>query len=226
MKKLALLGLLIITCFNNYAQHKTQDIFTEENIVWYGLDFTKAKFIGKVEQVKNFEQVSSIDIINKYIPAWNELVVMEPDNFKLESTFRKKTIHYDLNPVAARNGKIAEDNIIAINSNTITKEELQDMVSAYEGSNKQEGLGLVFIIESFNKPQSMASAWVVFFDINTKKILLSEYCKGEPAGFGVRNYWAGAIKKIMTDIRNNKYKNWKKLYSNSSDQNSTVTTIK
>jgi hypothetical protein len=80
----------------------------------------------------------------------------------------------------------------------------------YTKGNKKEGLGLSFIIESFDKPNARASLWVVFFDIESKKILLSKHCVGKPVGFGIRNYWAGAIRHIMNEIRYCKYRKWNK----------------
>jgi hypothetical protein len=213
MKKSGLIALLSIMSYFNYAQLNTADIFTGTNLVWYGLDFSKAKFIGKFEQAKNFRPVNSFDIVNKYIPSWNELVVMEPDNFDLKSTFRKKHVYYDLKPVAARNEKISTDDLITLNSNSISSDELQSIISSYTPGDKKEGIGLVLIVESFNKPFAMASAWVVFFDIKSKTVLLSDYCKGKPVGFGLRNYWAGSVKHMLAEIRFWKYDNWRRQYA-------------
>jgi hypothetical protein len=207
-----LAGFLILTgtCF---GQLSSKDIFENHELVWYGLDFSQAKFVGKFDQGFGRNPVNEFEIINKYIPAWNSLVVVEPRNFDLENTFWKKTVYYDLKPVEALNAKIKPEDVYTYNSYTLDKGKLEPLIQSYADGDKKEGLGLVFVVESFNKPMLEASYWIIFFDIRTKKILLSERCAGKPSGFGLRNYWAGSLKRVLNDIRFYKFKAWKKMLS-------------
>ena len=201
---------IIISSIVGFAQLKTQDVFNKTELVWYGLDFSKSKFVGKFETIKGAKPINSYELINKYIPSWNEIIVNEPYNFDLENTFWEKNIYYDLSPVASVNSKIPTQDLITVNSNAIMSSDLTQMITNYKIGNKTNGLGLVFIVESFNKPKMLASVWVVFFDIETKKILLNKYCEGKPLGFGLRNYWAGSIKDILSHIRTRKFSQWSK----------------
>ena len=55
---------------------------------------------------------------------------------------------------------------------------------------------------------------VAFFDISTKKILLTQLMIGKPTGAGLRNYWIGAIYDILKQIDNYQYRKWVKQYCN------------
>ncbi|MBL7931607.1 MAG: hypothetical protein JNL60_06890 [Bacteroidia bacterium] len=90
------------------------------------------------------------------------------------------------------------------------KDKLPTMVKAYPEGDKKEGLGLVFIVESFDKSYHRGNYWIVFFDIQSRKILFSDYCSGSPSGFGLRNYWAGSLKHVLAEIQILRYNMWKK----------------
>lgn len=42
--------------------------------------------------------------------------------------------------------------------------------------------GCVFIVEKLDKPNRRAIYWITFFDIETKRVLLTEPIIGRPAG--------------------------------------------
>ena len=211
--------LLSICWKSNYSQiKKAKDIFTSDEVVWYGLDFSNAKFIGKFNHDLSQIPVSEFELVTKYIPAWNALVIMEPNNFDLKNAFRKKSIYNDLNPVKTRNDRINVEGIKTLNSHLIAKSEIPKMISEYKDGDKHEGLGLTFIVESFDKSNELGSFWVVFFDIKTKLVLFSEHCSGEPLGFGLRNYWAGSLKHVLKDIQYIKYEIWKKRFLKESNE--------
>ena len=70
---------------------------------------------------------------------------------------------------------------------------------------------MLFIVESFDKVSELATIHVTFFDIPSRNILLVEKMSGKPGGFGLRNYWAAAIREVI--IRCGKdYKKWERNY--------------
>lgn len=54
-------------------------------------------------------------------------------------------------------------------------------------------------------------------DMRTKEILIHERFTAKPRGFGIRNYWAGSINRIMKEIKNDKYEKWKHRYSSKNE---------
>ncbi|MGZ4034785.1 MAG: hypothetical protein ACXVPU_08565 [Bacteroidia bacterium] len=193
----------------------TKNIFTSDEIAWFGLDFTKAHCIGVFDQGFGVEPATADELRSIWIPEWNSLMATEQNNFDLKSSFRKKYVYYDLNSVNELNAQLNSAELLNFNETKITKETIQEMVRKYSSKEKKDGIGLSFIIENFNKNSKTASLYVTFFDIATKKVLMSEYMIGKPSGFGLRNYWAGAIKDILTRIEFFEYNKWKnKCYSN------------
>ncbi|PBQ30531.1 hypothetical protein CNR22_01685 [Sphingobacteriaceae bacterium] len=209
-KMLLLITTLVVSLSQtSHAQLSANAIFTNNELVWYGLDFTGAKFIGKFDDGFDSKPTSANELISYYVPAWNQLVLDEPRNFDLKNTFRKTSIFYEIQPVANLNSKINPEGILTYNSCMLHKDQLGAMVSAYPEGSRKDGLGLVLIVESFDKSYRKGNFWVVFFDIKTHKILFSDYCSGAPSGFGLRNYWAGSLKHVLAEIRFFRYEMWK-----------------
>ncbi len=180
-------------------------IFSSTEIVWYGLDFTKTKFVGG-----GFGYGYGYDLKIKFIPNWNALTLNEPQNFDLKRAFRKNKVIIDIRSVNKINSKIDPDECISYNEANITKDSVTAMVKLYKDFEKKEGVGLSFVVVNFNKSMQRAEIYVAFFDIATKNILLCEKMGGKAGGAGLRNYWAGAIKAILVQIDEAEYKNWKK----------------
>jgi hypothetical protein len=205
-----LTAILLGYQFRAGAQLTPASVFTNNELIWYGLDFTEARFIGTFDEGFNRNHVSANELISTYMPAWNRLVLEEPMNFNLQSTFRKSSVYYDIRPVESLNARIKAEGIVTYNSYVLMKDRLAAMVKAYPEGDKKEGLGLVFIVESFDKSYRKGNYWIVFFDIRSRKILLSDYCSGAPVGFGLRNYWAGSLKHVLNEVRFLRYDMWKK----------------
>lgn len=212
MKTITFIFISMAISIQQKAQNKEGDVFTKDEIVWIGLDFSKAKLVGQFDQGAGVMPATGSDIKVKYIPAWNMLILNEQKKYNIGKAFRKIKVFNDIGIVEKSNSAIDVDNLITYNdykfdnSNTT----IQEIISGYSRGEKADGIGLVFIIESFNKPAERASLYVTFFDIATKKVLFTEKMIGKPGGFGLRNYWAGSIKNILNQIDDRAYKVWKK----------------
>ena len=207
MKKIVLLALSVVAITSAKAQD-AQKVFAAKEIVWYGLDFTKATFVGQFDQGMGAMPATGNDMKNKWCGQWNALVGKEPQNFKLKEAFRMDNVIYDMASVNELNSKIDADKCMSFNPGKIEKSSIDAMVKKYTGD-KKDGIGLVFVVENFNKGTEMADIYVTFFDIATKKILLCEKMSGKAVGVGLRNYWAGAIKAILKQITSSEYATWK-----------------
>jgi hypothetical protein len=208
MKKLFFLSVIIGAGLGMKAQ-TAKDIFNATEVVWYGLDFAKAKFVGQFDQGFGAMPATGTEMRNKWIPQWNALVAKEPQNFKLKNALRKDNVYYDLVPLNELNSKIDVDKCMSFNAGKIERAEIDEMVKQYGSGDKKEGIGLAFIVESFNKGMESADVYVTFFDIASKKVLLVEKMSGHAMGVGMRNYWAGAVKDIIRKIDDGGYKSWK-----------------
>jgi hypothetical protein len=89
----------------------------------------------------------------------------------------------------------------------LEEETIFEIVNDYNPET-QTGVGVVFIMESFNKEEEKGHMWVVFFDIPTKEVLLMEKMSGAAGGFGWRNYWARTYYNVLKEIEKTQYKAW------------------
>lgn len=211
MKRVMIFLAIILSFVTISKSQNKSDIFTTKTLVWYGLDFSKAKLVGTFSEMGSAGMKSGLDMKTKYFKGWNDLFFSESKKFNLQKTFRKDDIKFDLSVIENRNSQVDENSILGYNTITLTNDDIQNIVSSYN-SNAKEGIGLVFIVENFNniKSDAFASIFVTFFDINSKKVLLTDKLVTKPAGIGLRNYWAGAIYKMLKEIEEQKYNQWRK----------------
>jgi hypothetical protein len=74
------------------------------------------------------------------------------------------------------------------------------------------GLGVMFNVESFSKADEEGSVWVTFINLGTKEVFFSERVTGKPGGFGMRNFWGGAIYSMMKNMQKKEFEMWRKKY--------------
>lgn len=201
MKKNFLLLTATIFIFSLYAQD-AKSIFSAEKIVFYGLDFTKAKFA--------LPDAKPDDIKNNLFKQWNDNVFSDNGRFNKESAFKKLTVYGEPSVVEKRNATANASSLAEKYEKPLTKGEIQSAISEYSGGTRKEGLGVVFLIESFSKKDKKGIADVVFFDIATRKVLFYKQMTGEPRGGGLNNFWMGSIQVMFDNMANSEFEVWKK----------------
>lgn len=208
MKKLLLFACLVLNAGFAFADNSMADLFNgKTKLTFLGLDFTQAKYVGRV----GFTDPAAIQ--NQYIASWNNLIEMEPKKFSLQKAFELPDDQYaskvedmiKFNKAANVADNITEDEAM------LTEDQVKKSVSKYALSEK-DGVGLVYVVESLSKTAEKMTVWATFIDLSTKKVLYTEKVEGKAAGFGFRNYWAGAVYKINQAIDSKLYKKWSKTY--------------
>jgi hypothetical protein len=201
MLKVIITATVAFSSISGFSQ-KTfvlKDLFMEDTIIWYGIDYSKTTFVGTFTGKD----------LNEYFIGWNRLITEEPEKYNIPRVLKKKTVVHDLHSVTNVNG--GSEAVINPGENVrLRSSDLQDMISSYE-SNFSHGLGFVLIPEQYNRPKDFATHFAVIFDVASKKILIAEKYSTSPDGIGVRNYWAGAILKALKALTSN-YKKWEKKY--------------
>ncbi|MCD4724133.1 MAG: hypothetical protein K8R63_04760 [Bacteroidales bacterium] len=206
MKKLILIaGIFLVFSFVSKGQYTPADVFKVDNITWYGLDFSNIKLIGS----EGFTDPYAIK--NQFFYSWNNLIITETDKYDLAGFFHKSSVENDLSIVEGRNMLPDPDELVINTNYSLGEDEVKKIISEYDITGK-EGIGLVFIMESFNKNKELGYMWVTFFDLETKEVLLSNKMSGKPGGFGIRNYWAKSFYNVMKSIEKKKWKAWKAQY--------------
>lgn len=210
MKKISALTALL-SFFVLMAQAQSEkDVIAATEITWLGIDFSKALFVGSFTQFAEAGEQSTSEIKSKFIPGWNDLVVNERQKFDLKKAYSKETVIYNLDIVSKRNAAIDASKMTSMNAeeDRVKKEDVAKIVSQYKTGKK--GIGLVYIVDTFNKPDEKGVIWVAFFDMATHKLLIAEKFSAKPGGFGLRNYWAKTVFEVMTKSSAEAYKDWAK----------------
>ena len=191
-------GLILIALFGFYCRAQTvSDAFDSKvKIIWLGLDFTEAKLIG------DFEHFGVESSVKTFMASLNELMSNEREKYDIAKTFEKSTVDYKLEICEKHNNGLKTEGMYSTELNDYLHLKPEDINKIAAGYDYQElhGMGLMFNIESFNKLTTQASMFVTFIDMDTKKVLFTERMTAEPSGFGIRNYWAGAVYAVMKNI--------------------------
>jgi hypothetical protein len=207
-----ILSLLFISIAYGSKAGDGRSALSATEMVWFGLDFTKAAFTGGFDQTGGAGIITGNDLKNKWIPGWNAMIMNQPESFDMKKSFRKDNVFFDLKSVNELNNKIYADECIQQTKAPLKRTEIDEMVKQYHSGTKKEGIGLSFIVESFNKETQMAVMYVTFFDIAEKKVLISEKISAKAMGIGMLNSWSGAIKTVLKQIDATEYQNWKNKY--------------
>lgn len=192
MRKVIL--LLTLFSFNTEIFSQEEKVFTADEFVWCGLDYSKVRCIGP----SGFNDPEAIK--EKYFDAWNQLVLNEASKYDLETAYGKSQIT-NLNIVNRRNDIPVVGEFVINESYAFDNNQLKDIISDYKLKSHNVGLGLVYVVETLNKTQERATIHTVFFDIETREILWSRKFTAAAGGFGFRNYWARPIYEVIKDSR-------------------------
>jgi hypothetical protein len=208
MKKKTGFLILFLTFFAaSYAQNTVSDIFTKKEVVWYGFDFTNIKMIGP----SGFNNPE--DIVKTFFSAWNQIIFDEPQKFNIMKLMKMKNVKYSLSMLKERNSKVDPSQLVIDNDYSINRDQIDEIVKSYNPP-EQKGIGLVFIMESFNQKEKKGNIWVTFFDIPTKTVLLTERMTGEAGGSAeFRNYWIRSVYNVLLTINNTRFKEWESQYT-------------
>jgi hypothetical protein len=206
MKKCVYIFVLNIICATSlFGQMSMKDLYVgKEKLTFLGYDFTQARFIGST----SFTDAKSIR--DYFMNEWNKLIFLEPKKYSLQEPMKLPPGKYraDTDCLTALNKTIDMKGKVIDEPYQLSLEDATHSVENYKCELK-EGVGCSFVIESFSKPDEKVTVWVMFFDLSTMKILLSEKIAGNVGGSGVRNYYAGGLCKITEKIDNDYYKKWR-----------------
>jgi len=200
-------GLAMFSLTSSQAQTMKEVFSGEAPLFYYGIDFTKAKLIDDAA-------ANALDIKERQFAGINDVVVNEPKKYDFAKVFHKSSVNHDLAAVHKKNSTINADDIKSTTPGDFSRLKAADIDGIVKGLDvgDKKGTGLVFVMEAMSKSQKEAAIWVTFFDIKTKKVLLTERLLGTAAGFGFRNYWAATIKDVLTQIDKKKYDEWRSKY--------------
>ncbi len=177
-------------------------------ITFLGVDFSNAKYYGRTGTVDTTEMVNLFVDMNKYI-------VFERKKYDIGAALKKDSIIYSVDFINALNKQLDKSKLITNNIaelNLITKDSIKLIVNRYKFDEKTNGIGLVLIVDNLFKRTEDETLWVTFFDMQSKKVLLTERAIGLAEGYTFRYHWVKPVYQIIEDMKYGLLKSWKKKY--------------
>ncbi len=156
---------LAINAFGQKVFSNEKDLFNSRKITFYGYDFSNF-------QLSDAKRVNQD--LKKYLFTLSGFLDEHLPSKKLEKWIDKDSIIYNYSPTIVVNKGINSEAISAFAKHTINKDSIQSFVNRYQIVEK-EGIGYVIIFECFDNASKSVSAYQVFFDVNTKKIITIDY---------------------------------------------------
>ncbi|MBN2272700.1 MAG: hypothetical protein JXR41_08230 [Bacteroidales bacterium] len=203
------LSLLLSLCVFSARPQTPEDIFRHEvPVTWLGIDFSHVTLIGNFAEFGEIGAKGPVQIITDYFPKWNHIVLNEREKYDIRGMLRRRDIEYDIDMVMELNYRTNPDSLESYNARRFTPEEIQSFVNEYYIKGR-EGIGVVFIAESLNKCYEEAFYHFVAINMKTGEVILHERLRGEPSGFGLRNYWANSIYRVIRNIKYYYFAVWK-----------------
>lgn len=182
MKKTLLLLIIFISINFIYSQKRKDGIeLINDNaisvieageIVYYGWDFTQVKLfdgdlMGEEEDKIKSNIGSIIGLLSENYPPEKIAKLLDKEIIPEMDIIQRKYFERDFS------------NIVSFTNFELTTEQINNIVHSYKLS-QTNGIGLVLIAECMNKPDRFTTAYVTFFDIETKSILWLTKMKGYP----------------------------------------------
>ena len=185
------------------------DVFRKEvPVTWLGLDFSRANLIGDRERWGSESDVRHV------IDAWNALILKEVDKYNIAKAIGRTKVENGTDVTVEKNTEVDVMSMFSEDEKDylhIKQSDVDDIIATYDFKG-MGGIGLMFVVESFNKKNQEGSVWVTFIDMNSRQVLFSEREVAEPGGAGMRNFWAGSIYGIITKIQKKEFEMWRKKY--------------
>jgi len=182
--------IVSLVLFAGTANAQSNKAYCAQEITWFGLDYSQAYFIDDVAFPSPYRLKDELFL------EWNNFVFKEPKKFDIKHAFNKRHVSYSTDYISSRNSEVDIDKRVGnywLQEDYLSIDSIQEIVSSYQLPENNSGVGLVFIVESLDKPNRRGVYWVTFFDIETKEIMLTEQIIGIPGGGGIRNYWANSF---------------------------------
>ena len=208
MKTIYVALLLSLCAFSAYPQN-AEDLFRHEvPVTWLGIDFSHVTLVGNFAEFGEIGTKGPVQLITDYFPKWNRIVLDECEKYDIRGMLRRMELCYDIDGVMDLNYRTNPDSLESYTVQRFTGEELQSFVNEYNLKGR-EGIGVVFIAECLNKCYEEAWFHFVAIDMITGEVVFHERLRGEPSGFGLRNYWANSLYRIIRDIKHYYYYAWR-----------------
>jgi hypothetical protein len=97
--------IAIVALGLNASSQNLVNMYTENQLTYFGLDFTQTAFSGTFSSFGT-ESCSPSVLRDKYIVGWNKLVVHEKNKYNINETYQKENTNYNIELTLGINSRI------------------------------------------------------------------------------------------------------------------------
>lgn len=184
MKKILLFAVVILFATVGQAQNKNMQETTK--VDFYGVDFSAVNVIGATETADKF--MIAFDGIN-------QLIISEQSKYDVGKFLKLDVQSLDIDHAVSQIDKLKD---VKFKNNKSSKISLEEIISSYPVT---QGNVLLIVAKELNKSNNRGVFIAVVFDGNDKKIISEQEFSGKARGFGLRNFWAGALYNGLKAVR-------------------------
>ncbi|RNC65201.1 hypothetical protein D7D25_08545 [Proteiniphilum sp. X52] len=176
----------------HHASAQKKDLKDIASLSFYGVDFSYAKVYGAEETAHQF--------LDAFVRI-NDLFESEPKKYSARNTFGVKSdelfnrqLKQDVDNIPR--GELFTDD----NRYVVTDADIEQVVAKIEKQGDSQ-YGAVIVAGLLNKTANRGTFTFVVFDQDTKEIIFQQETAGKARGFGLRNFWAGALLSAMKNVK-------------------------
>lgn len=174
--------LLFLVCAIGFTAMNAQ---SDATYYVYGVDFAQVKVYAAKESPQQFAEA---------FEGINMLLITEPQRYDF-SKMLGRIVEMEVEPMIKRNSAADYAGLITLSSK-YEDIDCAELVRSYSLP-QTEGVGVVLIAKFLDKPNNRGIYELVTFDVATREILSQREVAGKAGGFGLRNFWAGSIYRIL-----------------------------
>ncbi len=163
-----------------------------DKVTFYGVDFSFAKIYGSDDDFYKLQNAFA---------GINELFETEPKKYDISRALGIRRV--DLyNSQIIDNVYSIRENLLFTNDSRyyITDKEIYKVVRRIrkEGNSRY---GVVIVAGLLNKSTNQGTFTYVVFEQRSNRVIVQKELSGKAKGFGLRNYWAGALYETMKKVK-------------------------
>lgn len=160
-------------------------VLKAKEINYYGLDVANARLVNGTKLGEEYKEPN----------FWVNLMTVHDKLTKQNKTYAKwcKKKFITTTYEVSQRYKMVPETWIEPEPKNLYIEDIQSIVSSYNSLRETSGIGMVIIVQSFEKIGEHTTIIVTFFDIKTKKVLWATKVIGIADGMGFTKHWAIGI---------------------------------
>ena len=192
MKRILLLFVMAITCWNLSAQNKL-NLSGISSLTNYGIDYTLAKVYGGNETAHQY-WTTYADI--------NELFIDKPKMYDIGKRLGIPIELTSLEAVNEVNKKINPDHIKTEDTEYMpTQEQIVEALKKLPISSYEEKYGIVIFCLFMNNKKDQATYQFVVFNTKTRDIIEQWTNSGNAFGLNLKSYWGYSVYSALKKIK-------------------------